>query len=99
MLGGNPLVSDASSQWTGNAADGLTFSFDVDPDSFGQADLVFQWSSDLGGNWNEIPIGGSSGTHAGGVVVSVSGVSVTIHVPGHNTTNGRLFGRLKAELP
>lgn len=99
MLGGNPLVSDASSLWTGNAADGLTFSFDVDPDSFGQADLVFQWSSDLGGNWNEIPIGGSSGTHAGGVVVSVSGVSVTIHVPGHNATNGRLFGRLKAELP
>lgn len=99
ILGGDPITFDAASVWSGNAEDGLTVTFDRDPDSMGHADLVFQWCQDLDENWIDVPIGQNSGTYAGGVVVSIVGNTITVHVPGHNATLGRLFGRLKAGMP
>lgn len=99
VLGGDPLAFDPTVLWTGTAENGLTVNFHRNPEAAGQVALVFQWASDLNGNWNEIPIGHDSGTYANGVVVNVSGDIVSIHVPGHHAVQGRLFGRLRASMP
>ena len=96
ILNGNPLTFDAASLWSASAADGLTVAFDRNPAATGHANLFLQWSPVLGGNWTDVPIQEGGGTYPNGVVVISSGNSITVHVPGYNTAQGKLFARLRA---
>ncbi|MCW1887640.1 glycoside hydrolase family 32 protein [Luteolibacter flavescens] len=97
LLGGSPLGFDGSALWTAEAADGLTISFDLDPEASAHTSLVLQWSTGLAeGTWTDVPIQPGGGTYPGGVVVTTSGDTVTVHVPGYHADNGKLFARLRA---
>ncbi|MEK7951109.1 hypothetical protein [Luteolibacter soli] len=96
LLGGNPLVFDAASVWSANAADGLTLTFHINPDAISHAGLFLQWSKTLSGTWTDVPIQQGGGTYANGVVVQSNGNAVTVHVPGYNASQGKLFARLRA---
>jgi hypothetical protein len=96
ILNGNPLASDAAPLWSATAADGLTVTFTRNPDASGHARLYLQWSAALDGQWTDVPIQEGGGTHANGVVVLSNGNTFTVHVPGYNAAQGRLFARLRA---
>jgi hypothetical protein len=96
VLGGNPLAFDAAPLWSATAADGLTATFDRNPAANGHASLFLQWATVLNGNWIDVPIQEGGGTHTNGVVVHANGDAVTVHVPGYNAAQGKLFARLRA---
>jgi fructan beta-fructosidase len=96
ILNGNPLAFDAAPLWYATAAHGLTVSFHRNPAATGHAGLYLQWSTALDGDWTDVTIHEGGGTYANGVVVHASENTVTVHVPGYNAAQGRLFARLRA---
>jgi autotransporter-associated beta strand protein len=105
ILGGNPLGQDSTSLVTssGSAASGLTLNFTREESSLGNATLVVQWDSGLGGNWTSVPITQVGGPQANGVTVTVNEAAtpdaVTVHIPASNAVGGKLFARVRATLP
>jgi hypothetical protein len=111
VLGGepNPLSPDSNS--TGllpassrNVAGDLVLTFRRKLASEGAVDLAFQWSTDM--NFpalNTVPIG-ATGSTVDGIVVAMNNFdpateTITVTVPAAKATDGRLFGRLVAEVP
>jgi autotransporter-associated beta strand protein len=105
VLGGDPLVSDHSAllSATGSSTSGLTLSFNREETSIGNAILVVQWSSGLGGTWTDVPVTQAGGSYANGVVVTVNEATtpdhVTVTIPASNAANGKLFARLHVTAP
>ncbi|MFD0896035.1 autotransporter-associated beta strand repeat-containing protein [Luteolibacter ambystomatis] len=102
LLGGAPLSPDSGGRITatGSAAAGLTFSFDRDAAASGQATLALEWTTDLAAGWpHSVPIGTTSATTAEGVVVTITGDTVSVRIPAVLAPGGRIFARLRAVSP
>ncbi len=103
ILGGNPNTSDSSILPASEVTDThFVFTFDRSDESEADTNLVFQWSSDLGG-WNDVPVGSGNST-TGGVTVEVAENgndpdTITVRVPRSSAAGGKLFGRLSATQP
>jgi autotransporter-associated beta strand protein len=104
MLGGDPLVKEASSlvTSTATAGDGITLSFTREEDSLGSVNLFVQWSADLN-QWNDVPITQGGGSYPHGEDVDIDETAdpdkVIVHIPASNAVGGRLFARLRAVAP
>lgn len=104
ILGGDPLAEDGASlvTMTGDGNTGLTLSFNRDEASIGAANLIVQWSADLG-TWTDVPVEQAGGSYPNGVTVTVDEIpapdAVTVFIPASNGLDGRLFARLKAIAP
>ncbi|WP_367873528.1 glycoside hydrolase family 32 protein [Luteolibacter sp. Populi] len=94
-LGGNPTLPTTAPTASASAGEGLTLSFPRNPAAIGNAALTLEWTTDLGGDWMEVPITNSA-TFPGGVAVAVQANLVTVHIPATNTAEGHLFARLRA---
>jgi autotransporter-associated beta strand protein len=105
ILGGDPLAQDSASLVTVTAgtANGLTLDFTREEASLGNASLVVEWDTDLGGTWTSVPVTQAGGSHPNGVTVAVNEAAapdaVTVNIPAANATNGHLFARLRATMP
>ena len=106
ILGGDPLVRDASSLLTATATanGGLVLKFNREEESIGQATLAVEWDTDLAGGFaNSIPISTDIPPNGRQPVVSINAVpdpdAVTVTIPPANATGGRIFARIKASMP
>ncbi|MDP4996912.1 MAG: hypothetical protein NWQ16_11890, partial [Akkermansiaceae bacterium] len=87
VLGGNPIVADASILPTATlGTSSLTFSYSRTEDSKASTTQKVQWSTDLS-EWNDIVIPPSDPD------------SVSIDIPRSNAPDGILFTRLHVLLP
>jgi hypothetical protein len=107
ILGGDPSDETDDGSLIGHAGDatnGLTLTFTRAEDSLGEATLLVQWNSDLGGPWIDVPVGAaSSGPDANGVTVTVNDLAnpdeITVNIPAANAAEGKIFARLHATAP
>ncbi|MDE0594306.1 MAG: autotransporter-associated beta strand repeat-containing protein [Roseibacillus sp.] len=107
ILGGDPSDETDDGSLIGHAGDatnGLTLTFTRAEDSLGEATLLVQWNSDLGGSWIDVPVGAaSSGPDANGVTVTVNDLAnpdeITVNIPAANAAEGKIFARLHATAP
>jgi autotransporter-associated beta strand protein len=105
ILGGNPTLSDAGSlvTATGSHATGITLNFNRSESSIGAAILSVEFGNNLATWPGSTTIGAiSSSPDGNGVGVSIETApdpdSVIVNIPSSNTSDGKLFARLKAVL-
>lgn len=100
ILGGDPLAQDAATlvSTAGTAAGGLTLTFTREESTLGQAVLTVEWDTDLSDGFaNSIPIvNGSPGVT---IDTATTPDAVTVNIPAASAPAGRIFARLRAELP
>ncbi len=102
LLGGKNPLADGQALMpvsTVNAGNTLTLTFDcLPPAAWGTATLEVEYSHDLS-TWTAAAVPSSNGT-VNGVIFAIAGTSllhVTAVIP--NTTDNKLFARLRAALP
>jgi autotransporter-associated beta strand protein len=100
VLDGNPSLPDAARLLVASNPPGITLSFSRIEASLGQGLLMVEWSHDLNGPWNQIPIAAAgSGPDANGITVTVMSDptpdQIRVTIPASNAAAGRLFTRLK----
>ena len=102
ILGGNPLVQDASTllHATATAGGGLILTFNRAEESIGQASLLVESSSDLVSPWTTFATVEATSTGPEVVIdTTATPDAVTVTIPAANAIGGKLFARLKAIVP
>ncbi len=106
ILGGNPLAQDAASLMTttATASGGLVLTFTRDPGSIGHGALAVEWDTGLAAGFTHtVPITNAIAPNGNNPTVAIdTGVTphaVTVKIPAANAGNGKIFARLRAELP
>ncbi len=101
VLGGGPLTAGAGLLPTASKSGGyFTYTFTRSDDSEDKATLTMQYSTDLS-TWTTIPVGATSSTGTGGVIITVTengtaADTVTVQIPASSET--KIFARLVATL-